>query len=82
MRTKVWLHLVNRVLAVRCRACGGVESTGEHACESGRSEKYEGEGGAFRCLVEGRGDVAFVNHYTPFVFTDGRSNEFWARSLR
>ena len=65
-----------------CRNCIG-DDQGEHSCERGpHSERYDGEAGAFRCLVEGRGDVAFVNHFTPFVFTNGRSNEHWAQNLR
>ncbi|RWS28374.1 transferrin-like protein, partial [Leptotrombidium deliense] len=64
-----------------CKQCVG-DVRGEHFCFDSPSERFAGPAGAFRCLAEGRGDVAFVNHLIPFKYTDGRSFEFWTRSLR
>ena len=36
----------------------------------------------FRCLVEGRGDVAFISHKTALRMTEGKSDKVWAKELR
>lgn len=64
-----------------CQQCIGGDNN-QHVCELSRAEKYYGEEGAMRCLVEGRGDVAFVNHKTPLRFIDGKSSAPWAFFLR
>lgn len=43
-------------------------------------EDYYGHTGAFRCLVEGGGDVAFVKHTTVTENCDGKRKEWWARN--
>lgn len=48
-------------------------------CRRDASEDYYGHTGAFRCLVEGGGDVAFVKHTTVTENTGGKKREWWAR---
>lgn len=47
-----------------CGICSNQKS-----CPRNASEKYYGCHGAYRCLTEGAGDVAFVSHLTVFDFT-------------
>lgn len=60
-----------------CDLCHGVSY---RYCRRDASEDYFGYTGAFRCLVEGGGDVAFVKHTTVAENTDGKRREFWARN--
>ncbi|XP_066595955.1 transferrin 2 [Prorops nasuta] len=60
-----------------CDLCHGGSSK---YCRRDASEDYFGHTGAFRCLVEGGGDVAFVKHTTVAENTDGKRKEFWARN--
>lgn len=48
-------------------------------CRRDASEDYFGHTGAFRCLVEGGGDVAFVKHTTVMENTGGKRREWWVR---
>jgi len=64
-----------------CGQCVGDER-GRHVCDLQSGERYSGEEGALRCLVEGRGDVAFVSHETALKYTDGRSPLSWAANLK
>uniref|UniRef100_A0A6G1SFP3 Transferrin n=1 Tax=Aceria tosichella TaxID=561515 RepID=A0A6G1SFP3_9ACAR len=63
-----------------CAACRG-DSEGVHQCERSSSERYHGQAGALRCLVEGAGEVAFVSLSSLAGNVDGRSQERWARNV-
>ncbi|XP_033335223.2 transferrin 2 [Megalopta genalis] len=60
-----------------CDLCHGASF---RYCRRDASEDYFGYTGAFRCLVEGGGDVAFVKHTTVAENTDGKRKETWARN--
>lgn len=60
-----------------CHLCHGASY---RYCHRDASEDYYGHTGAFRCLVEGGGDVAFVKHTTVSENTDGKRKEWWARN--
>ncbi|XP_054983193.1 melanotransferrin isoform X2 [Sorex araneus] len=64
-----------------CALCVGDEQ-GRNKCAGSSQERYYGDSGAFRCLVENAGDVAFVKHTTVFDNTDGHNPEPWASKLR
>ncbi|NWH73444.1 TRFM protein, partial [Piaya cayana] len=64
-----------------CQLCKG-DSAGQHKCEASSQEQYYDYTGAFRCLAEGAGDVAFVKHSTVPENTDGESLSSWAQRLR
>ncbi|XP_072897487.1 melanotransferrin [Hemitrygon akajei] len=63
-----------------CQLCVGDEE-GKNKCVENSSERYFGDSGAFRCLVENAGDVAFVKHSAVLDNTDGNNNAPWAQAL-
>uniref|UniRef100_H3BEV0 Transferrin-like domain-containing protein n=1 Tax=Latimeria chalumnae TaxID=7897 RepID=H3BEV0_LATCH len=63
-----------------CEACIGDED-GNNVCANGPPERYSGYAGAFRCLVEDHGDVAFVRHSTVFENSNGNNMQPWALNL-
>ncbi|XP_047645374.1 melanotransferrin isoform X2 [Phacochoerus africanus] len=63
-----------------CALCVGDEQ-GRNKCMGNSQERYYGYSGAFRCLVENAGDVAFVKHTTVFDNTNGHNSEPWAAVL-
>jgi len=68
-------------LETLCGLCLG-NGQGEHVCEKSSSERYYGESGAFRCLAEKRGEVAFVRHTTPLAYTTRQILNNWSANLR
>ncbi|XP_066477689.1 melanotransferrin-like [Tiliqua scincoides] len=64
-----------------CELCIG-DREGSHKCNASTEERYYGCTGAFRCLAEDRGDVAFVKHSSVFENTDGNNSNSWASQLR
>ncbi|XP_061923703.1 serotransferrin-like [Entelurus aequoreus] len=65
-----------------CSQCAGSGKTvaDEFKCKASAEEKYYGYAGAFRCLVDGSGDVAFIKHTTVQENSDG-NGPAWARNL-
>ncbi|XP_028282726.1 transferrin-a [Parambassis ranga] len=65
-----------------CNQCAGSgKAVGdEFKCKASPEEKYYGYAGAFRCLVEGAGDVAFIKHTIVKENSDGNGPD-WARAL-
>ncbi|XP_060939746.1 transferrin-a [Limanda limanda] len=62
-----------------CALCVGDENS-MSKCEASPRERYYSYAGAFRCLAEGSGDVAFVKHTTVGENTDGKGPA-WAKDL-
>ncbi len=61
-----------------CALCIG---EGNNKCASSAAEPYAGYAGAFRCMAEGAGDVAFVKHTTVPDNTGGTNTDSWAVNL-
>ncbi|TNN55283.1 Melanotransferrin [Liparis tanakae] len=62
-----------------CQLCVG-DDVGAHKCEMNNNERYFSYEGAFRCMAEGAGDVAFIKHTTVGENTDG-VGPAWAKGL-
>ncbi|KAM7374673.1 hypothetical protein PAMP_007318 [Pampus punctatissimus] len=66
-----------------CTQCvGSGEAEGDESkCKASADEQYYGYAGAFRCLVEGAGHVAFIKHTIVPENSDG-SGPSWARDVK
>ncbi|XP_028448921.1 transferrin-a isoform X2 [Perca flavescens] len=63
-----------------CRGSGQAVGD-EYKCKASSEEQYYGYAGAFRCLVEGAGDVAFIKHTTVSENSDGNNVAPWASGV-
>jgi len=65
-----------------CKQCAGSgRAVGdEFKCKASADERYYGYAGAFRCLVEDAGDVAFIKH-TIVQENSGGNGPAWARGV-
>ncbi|XP_028299481.1 melanotransferrin [Gouania willdenowi] len=63
-----------------CALCKG-DGSGGHKCEMSSNEQYYSYEGAFRCLAEDSGQVAFIKHTIVEENTDGRGPA-WAHGLQ
>ncbi|CAL8366783.1 unnamed protein product [Boreogadus saida] len=66
-----------------CKECAGSGSGVEDGskCSASSAEKYYGYAGAFRCLVEDAGQVAFIKHTIVPENSDGKGPA-WATALK
>lgn len=66
-----------------CSQCAGSgKAVGDESkCKASADEQYYGYAGAFRCLVEDAGDVAFIKHTIVPENSDG-SGPAWARDVK
>ncbi|XP_066206562.1 lactotransferrin-like [Saccopteryx leptura] len=64
-----------------CALCIGDDS-GQDKCVPNNNERYFGYTGAFRCMAENAGDVAFVKDSIVLENTDGRGTAEWTRDLK
>lgn len=62
-----------------CEACTAGNSD---KCQRTSRELYYGDSGAFRCLVEGAGEIAFTKALAVLDNTNGRNPDIWARNRR
>ncbi|XP_071376891.1 serotransferrin-1-like [Centroberyx affinis] len=66
-----------------CALCAGSgKAVGDDSkCKASSDEQYNGYAGAFRCLVEGGGDVAFIKDVIVQENSDGNGPE-WAKDVK
>ncbi|KAF4117077.1 hypothetical protein G5714_001630 [Onychostoma macrolepis] len=66
-----------------CELCkGSGKAVGDESkCKASSDEIYYGYDGAFRCLAEKTGDVAFIKHTIVGEYTDGKRQD-WAKDLK
>uniref|UniRef100_A0A8D0AAD0 Serotransferrin n=1 Tax=Sander lucioperca TaxID=283035 RepID=A0A8D0AAD0_SANLU len=64
-----------------CRGSGKAVGD-EYKCKASAEEQYYGYAGAFRCLVENAGDVAFIKHTIVSENSDGKNVAPWASGVK
>ncbi|KAL2097956.1 hypothetical protein ACEWY4_007163 [Coilia grayii] len=64
-----------------CMGSGKAVGGDDTKCEANANEGYYGYAGAFRCLVDGKGDVAFVKH-TIVAENTGENAPTWAAGVK
>uniref|UniRef100_A0A8C1XWB5 Serotransferrin n=2 Tax=Cyprinus carpio TaxID=7962 RepID=A0A8C1XWB5_CYPCA len=66
-----------------CELCkGSGKAVGDESkCKASSGEIYYGYDGAFRCLAEKTGEVAFIKHTIVGDYTDGKGPD-WAKDLK
>ncbi|XP_045570550.1 serotransferrin-2-like isoform X2 [Salmo salar] len=72
---------VGSPFCAQCKGSGKARGGDEDRCKARSEEQYYGYTGAFRCLVEGAGDVAFIKHTIVPESTDGNGPD-WAKDLK
>ncbi|XP_037386923.1 serotransferrin-2-like [Pygocentrus nattereri] len=68
-------------LCALCKGSSKIFERDETKCKATAEEMYYGYAGAFRCLADHAGDVAFVKHTTVGENTDGKGPD-WASELK
>ncbi|KAF1383854.1 hypothetical protein PFLUV_G00136170 [Perca fluviatilis] len=63
-----------------CRGSGKAVGD-EYKCKASSEEQFYGYAGAFRCLVEDAGDVAFIKHTIVSENSDGNNVAPWASGV-
>ncbi|XP_022254996.1 melanotransferrin-like [Limulus polyphemus] len=71
----------NTSTSTLCKQCIG-DGQEHHVCDATELERYYGNSGALRCLVERSGDVAFVRNDVIDRYIDGRSDVSWSKKFR
>ena len=66
-----------------CELCkGSGKAVGDESkCKASSEEMYYSYDGAFRCLAENAGEVAFIKHSIVGDYTDGKGPD-WAKNLK
>ncbi|XP_029308597.1 LOW QUALITY PROTEIN: transferrin-a [Cottoperca gobio] len=66
-----------------CKNCigSGMLVGDQFKCKPSSEERYYGYAGAFRCLVEDAGNVAFIKHTIVAENSDGNGQATWSRNV-